>query len=240
MPTTRGMIMNKQVTRVSVLAAAAATTLAGLGVSVAVPAPADAARGRQVVLPPQNSTFRMGDGTVLTLQRTKERARVVRSMGGTQVHRAAWVSGKYTLRVSRKIVQIQVQPAYQVGCQVNFNSFTGTAGGTESDLLNSGGGGKSAGIDNMNAGGTAHLGPGRVAQFNINESEYADDFGAEKHDPFPTFKNTQVARFSYVNAQLGLTGCGGYAQARSMARVMVETDFAMQTVTFYGRPFSIG
>ncbi|GAA3022717.1 hypothetical protein GCM10010528_01030 [Gordonia defluvii] len=223
--------MNKRVTRSAVLLAATGTAVATLAAVLSVPAPARAEK--QVALPAQASSYRMGDGTVITLNRNRERARVVGSMGGTPAHRAAWVSGKYTVRVSRDVVKIEVQPGYIVGCQVNFSGADSS--GDEGDADAFGGG-----IDSLGAGESVHLGPGQAAQFNINDTEYADDFGAEKHDPYPTFTNTRVARFSYVNAQLGLTGCAGYAQARSTVRVMVETDFAMQTVNFYGRPFSIG
>ncbi len=208
---------------------AAATVLGGVGVINPAPAQADT----RVTLPNQASRYRMGDGTVITLHRSKERATINASMGGTPVHRNAWVSGKYAVQVSRDVTKIEVQPGYIVGCQVDFRGADSGADENDADV-------RTAGIDLAGVGETVHLGPGQSVQFNINDSEYADDYGAEKHDPYPTFTKTRAVRFSYANVQLGLTGCAGHAQARSTVRVMVETDFAMQSVNFYGRPFSIG
>ncbi|GED97112.1 MspA family porin [Gordonia crocea] len=129
--------MTKRMNSGAVLVTAAATAVAALGAVLSVPAPAHAAK--QIRLPAQNSSYRMGDGTVITLNRTKERARVVGSMGGTSVHRAAWVSGKYTVRVSRDVVKIEVQPGYQVGCQVNFGGLDVGGDAGDADLRNTGG-----------------------------------------------------------------------------------------------------
>ena len=79
--------MNKRVTRSAVLLAATGTAVATLAAVLSVPAPARAEK--QVALPAQASSYRMGDGTVITLNRNRERARVVGSMGGTPAHRAA-------------------------------------------------------------------------------------------------------------------------------------------------------
>ena len=37
-----------------------------------------------------------------------------------------------------------------------------------------------------------------------------------------------------------INGCAGYAQARSYVKVGVQTDYLMQVVFLYGKPFSLG
>ena len=48
----------------------------------------------------QKQVKKLGDGTVITVSRSGERATINPSMGGTPLHRNAWVSGKYKVTSS--------------------------------------------------------------------------------------------------------------------------------------------
>ena len=80
----------------------------------------------------------------------------------------------------------------------------------------------------LGAGGTGTL---TIAQGNnrrtINDVEGADDFRVGRHDSYVSYTDTKSARLSYVNSQIGLRGCVGYAQARSRLVVAVETEYAV-------------
>ncbi|GED98687.1 MspA family porin [Gordonia crocea] len=181
-------------------------------------------------LPSQTQRYTMGDGTVVTFQRVRERANVNPSLGGTPLHRNAWVSGKLIVTLSKEASRIEIYPGYIVGCQVNLASVSGE-GGSGIDAN---------GFDGAEAGTSVSLGPGQARAFYLVDAERADDFGQDKHDKRITYKKKKRASLSYTNSQLGLRGCGGYAQARSFASVQIETKHAMQSMSFYGRPFSMG
>ncbi|GAA3022727.1 hypothetical protein GCM10010528_01040 [Gordonia defluvii] len=212
--------------------AAAAVVVAAMAGATGI-VPARAAADIPVALPGEAKTLRMGDGTVLTLKRTAERALINPSLGGTPLHRNVWVSGRYQITASRKVKQMKVRPGYIVGCQVNFAGADSSGDEGDADAIG-------GGIEALGAGEAVHLGPGQAAFFNLTDAERKDDFSSERHEPYYRLKNTDHARYRYVNAQLGLTGCAGYAQARSWLRLSVETEFATQILDFFGRPFSIG
>ncbi|RTL03845.1 MAG: hypothetical protein EKK62_17525 [Acidimicrobiia bacterium] len=190
-----------------------------------------------VVLPPQKQTMKMGDGTVVTISRTGERATINPSMGGTPLHRNAWVSAKYRVDISKPTRYLLVRPGYLVGCQVNLGG--GRVGGRDGSLRLSDGT-----IDDYDLYGgarnTLSLGPGEVARFFVYDEEMPDLFGADSHQRGLISAGEKSVRASYVNSQIGLRGCAGYAQARSWLLVIVETEFAQESFNFYGRPFSLG
>jgi hypothetical protein len=225
--------MTKRFKSAAVAAAVAGSVVAVSSVLLAPAASADV----KVVLPAQKQVKKLGDGTVITVSRSGERATINPSMGGTPLHRNAWVSGKYKVTSSAEPKKIEIQAGYIVGCQVNFGG--GTMGGGAGAV-----GLSDQSVDEGDLGvggsGTLTLGPGQAQGFFINDVEYADDFGSDAHDPYVTYTETKSARLSYVNSQIGLRGCAGYAQARSWLRAMVETEFAQETLNFYGRPFSLG
>ncbi|MBV6762747.1 MspA family porin, partial [Rhodococcus opacus] len=69
--------------------------------------------------------------------------------------------------------------------------------------------------------------------------EYTDDYGAEAHKS--SFKFTgKSGGFTYSDETFGVSGCAGYAQARSYAKVSVSTASVDGTVTLWGQPFSLG
>lgn len=225
--------MTKRFKSAAVAAAVAGSVVAVSSVLLAPAASADV----KVVLPAQKQVKKMGDGTVVTVARSGERATINPSMGGTPLHRNAFVSAKYRVNVSKEPNKIEVQAGYIVGCQVNFGGGGVGGGAGLAGLADNSFDAEDAGVGGS---GTVTLGPGQATGFFINDVEYADDFGSESHDPYVTFTETKAARLSYVNSQIGLRGCAGYAQARSWLRVLVDTEFSNETLNFYGRPFSLG
>ncbi|GED97114.1 hypothetical protein nbrc107697_11530 [Gordonia crocea] len=214
----------------AVLAVVAGALIGTVGVSP----PPWAAADVRVNLPGEVKTLRMGDGTVVTMRRTHERAVVNASLGATPLHRNVWVSGRYQITASREIKQFKVRPGYIVGCQGFFDNIDNALEGGDANFS------EFDGIDEAGAGSTIALGPGKAAFFNLTDAERKDDFSTERHEPYFRVKKSDHVKYRYVNAQLGLTGCIGFAQARSWMRLAVETDYATQILDFFGRPFSIG
>lgn len=185
-------------------------------------------------LPDQAQNTTLQDGTKVTIARTAETATIAPSLGATPLHRAAQVSARYQVTSSKK-AKIRIQAGYIVGCQVNLSGLSGGANtGNSSSNLNTGvttvGGGTTQ---------TLSLAPGQATQYFINQVEKADDFGSQQYTNNVDYEGTKL-KLSYVGSQLQLTGCAGYAQARSVAVVRVRTSNVDKQVTFYGKPFSIG
>ncbi|WP_279100560.1 MspA family porin [Gordonia bronchialis] len=207
------------------LIAAACATLA---------VPATAGAEVHVVLPSQTDRLTMGDGTVVSVTRTGERAIINPSLGGTPLHRNAWVSGTYSVHTSKDAKKIKIQAGYVVGCQVNISGLTNSGNGNGSVPST----GTPTGA--VGGGATISVGPGQAVNYYINDVESADDYGNQKHSPKVTYKSTDHARLGYTNETMQISGCAGYAQARSMAVVYVIASNAEQVLTFYGKPFSLG
>ncbi|MFW0791180.1 MspA family porin [Gordonia sp. CPCC 205333] len=212
-----------------------ALAVAGLSAAaVAISTPAVASADVKVVLPAQTGTQTLGDGTKVTLSRSNERANINPSLGGTPLHRNAWVSAVYNVKTSKKVNSIKVQAGYIVGCQVNLNSLTNSGNGSGS-VPSSG-----TPTASVGAGESITVGPGQAVNYWVFDRETADDFGNDSHSTKINYKKTDHGRLSYTNQTIMVNGCGGYAQARSIANVSVDTDNARQILTFYGRPFSLG
>ncbi|MFT4201382.1 MspA family porin [Gordonia sp. (in: high G+C Gram-positive bacteria)] len=217
--------MNTRITKLVVAAGAAAVAAS------AILAPAAQADTR-VVLPSQKDSQKMGDGTVISMFRWNERAIINQSVGGTPMHRNAAVSGQYRVTSSEALKKIQLRAGYVVGCQVNLGGLT-TNGGHPNI-------GQQTTEFAPTAGTSLTVGPGQAVNYYIVETEKEDDYGNEKHEPKITWKKKKDVSFGYTNSQLTLNGCGGYAQARSIANVLIETKKATEYLVFYGRPFSLG
>ncbi|NNH68333.1 MspA family porin [Nocardia uniformis] len=204
----------------------AATTL---GLLSAAPAQADTF----VPLPGGEISRTLTDGTVVTVRLVSESATISPSMGSTPVHRNAWVSGRAEARVSGSVQKGEIQPGYVVGCQVNI-SGGGVNGGAsgKSDWEGNASGG-------LTSGANLSLGPGQATSFVILDREVANRFGEEAHSPRNPFKGTDGS-VTWSDSTIGLTGCGGYAQARAFVKVKVQTETVKTTVTLWGQPFSLG
>ncbi|MEV0060472.1 MspA family porin [Nocardia sp. NPDC050718] len=188
-----------------------------------------------VPLPGGELVETLSDGTVVTVRLTGESANINPSLGSTPVHRNAWVSGSAQVDVAGTGSGAGglIIPGYVVGCQVNI-AGGGVGGGVEgaSDWE----GNASAGVGTS---GELSLGPGQARSFYILDREKADDFGAEDHKVYNVFSGTGGS-VTWSDQTIGLTGCGGYAQARAFVSVEIVTDRVTSWVTLWGQPFSLG
>ncbi len=83
------------------------------------------------------------------------------------------------------------------------------------------------------------LGPGQAKSFYILDREKADDFGAEDRKVYNVFSGGNGS-VSWADQTIGLTGCGGYAQARAFVSVEIVTESVTSWVTLWGQPFGLG
>ncbi|MEU4322579.1 MspA family porin [Nocardia fluminea] len=184
-----------------------------------------------IPLPGGHITKTLSDGTVVDIALVGESALISPSMGSTPVHRNAWVSGSAQVTVSDG-GSGKIYPGYTVGCQVNIaggNAGAGVDGSVSGDT----------GDVEVGGSGELSLGPGQSSSFYILDREQADDYGSESHSKNNKFKNGSGS-VTWSDTTIGLTGCGGYAQARAFVSVEVETDNVISWVTLWGAPFSLG
>ncbi|MGW5923991.1 MspA family porin [Nocardia fluminea] len=218
------MINRKSMTRVCGFAAAATVALGSLSTG--------AANADTIVpLPGGHITKTLSDGTVVDISLVGESANINPSMGSTPAHRNAWVSGSAQVSVSGGGGG-KIFPGYTVGCQVNIS------GG---DALGEGAGEVVEGVEfgEVGTGGELTVGPGQSKSFYVLDLEMPDDYGNESHKTRNAFKNGSGS-VTWADETIGLSGCGGYAQARAFVSVEVETDNVMSWVTLWGAPFSLG
>ncbi|MFD6455986.1 MspA family porin [Nocardia sp. NPDC055165] len=184
-----------------------------------------------VPLPGGHITKTLSDGTVVDISLVGESANINPSMGSTPAHRNAWVSGSAQVSVSGDGGG-KIFPGYTVGCQVNI------AGG---DALGDSGAEvvEGVGFGEVNTGGELTVGPGQAKSFYVLDLEMPDDYGNESHKTRNAFKGGSGS-VTWADETIGLSGCGGYAQARSFVSVEVETDNVISWVTLWGAPFSLG
>lgn len=177
----------------------------------------------------------LSDGTVVTVRMVGESALINPSMGSTPVHRNAWVSGSAQVELAGEGAEGgKIYPGYVVGCQVNIDGG-GVEGGVSGEVEWESG----EGMVGAESGGELTLGPGQARAFYVLDLEEADDFGNESHERRNEFEGTSGS-VTWADETLGLSGCAGYAQARSFVRVKVETETVMSVVTLWGQPFSLG
>ncbi|MFC9363370.1 MspA family porin, partial [Rhodococcus sp. NPDC057014] len=136
-----------------------------------------------------------------------------------------------------------IDAGYIVACQLNFGgSVNGEAGAslTPSEVIGAAAGGPAASIPaEGGAGSGITIGPGQATNVPILDIEYEDSYGAEAHKS--SFKFTgKSGGFTYSDETFGVSGCAGYAQARSYVKVAVSTESVDGTVTLWGQPFSLG
>ncbi|MBF6330589.1 MspA family porin [Nocardia transvalensis] len=192
-----------------------------------------------VPLPGGDITKTLSDGTVVHVWLDGESANISPSMGSTPVHRNAWVSGSAHVELSGNTSAAggNIRPGYVVGCQVNISGggagvepSVGASWDSEGNVTPSAG---------VNSSGNLTLGPGQAQSFYILDREKPDDYGNESHSAKNKFTGNQGS-VSWADTTIGLSGCGGYAQARSFVNVQVETDNVITQVTLWGQPFSLG
>ncbi|MET8651697.1 MspA family porin [Nocardia aurea] len=189
-----------------------------------------------VPLPGGEIVKTLSDGTVVTVRLVGESANINPSLGSTPVHRNAWVSGSAQVELSGTGADSggRIFPGYTVGCQVNI-AGGGASGGVDGGVAWEDGS-PSVGAS---GGGDLSLGPGQAQSFYILDLEQADDFGSETHKKRNVFSGSNGS-VTWADSTIGLSGCGGYAQARAFVSVEVETESVVTWITLYGQPFSIG
>ncbi|GCE36305.1 hypothetical protein Rhow_001671 [Rhodococcus wratislaviensis] len=184
------------------------------------------------------------DGTVVTVRQTGNSANISPSMGSTPLHRNVWASGTIDVSIEGGTAKGgTIDAGYIVACQLNFGGSVDAEAGTSltpSKVLGAAAGGPAAAIPaDGGAGSGITIGPGEATNVPILDIEYTDDYGAEAHKS--SFKFTgKSGGFTYSDETFGVSGCAGYAQARSYAKVAVSTDSVDGTVTLWGQPFSLG
>lgn len=192
-----------------------------------------------VPLPGGQLVETLADGTVVTVRLVGESATISPSMGATPVHRNAWVSGSAQVEVAPAsgTPVVRLFPGYTVGCQVNI-AGGGADGGVTGSVTGDGNGGLSGSVG-TSGGARLSLGPGQAKSFYLLDLEMPDAYGAESHRPDNTFTGTSGS-VTWSDSTIGLSGCAGYAQARSFVKVEVVTETVTGFVTLWGQPFSLG
>ena len=224
------MIINrKNGVRLAAVGAAAAATMGFFSVGAAN---ADTF----VPLPGGSITQTLADGTVVTVNLTDESANISPSMGSTPLHRNVWVNGKASVELQGAGAKgATITPGYILACQVDFGASANGKAGTELSLVDPA---LPTSIPGS-AGGGITLGPGQAKNVTVLDLEKADAYGGESHTGGNKFTG-KTGSVTWADSTLGVSGCAGYAQARSYVNVSVETDNVSSTVTLWGQPFSLG
>ncbi|GED97111.1 MspA family porin [Gordonia crocea] len=179
----------------------------------------------------------------LTIIRNKESVRVGPSLAANGAGRSAWVSGNVRV-LAPNIDESDAGPnngplgeddmpgsngtsttgagatttvVYVVGCQVNIGGLDLGGGGALGNL------GPLAALG-LNGSLSLGLAPGQVKYALVDRKQM-------------TKPGTYY--FNWRNSQMDIQGCGGYAQARSLA-VVETTGNNHQKILLWGKPFSIG
>ncbi|MGW6619586.1 MspA family porin [Nocardia sp. NPDC055002] len=147
-----------------------------------------------------------------SFSKSGETALISSALNANGTGRTAWVSGVVTAEAPADSV-MELEVGYLVGCQVDLE-------GLEADL--------GADIDlkspSISAGLSIPLNAGEVKYYKITDIDLVDGHGA----------------INYRDQGIEITGCGGYAQARSMVSLISDDGPNRYAGYLYGRPFSIG
>ncbi|MDF3282470.1 MspA family porin [Gordonia sp. N1V] len=222
--------MKKISTRRAIAAAgvvgAALMGLTSLGAGGAVAGP----------LPGAKVVKKLVDGTPVTIQLYDEAADVHPAVTNIATSREVFVSGKIRVTVGGQADGGTISAGYIVGCQVNFGaSGEGGSGNVLSQGLNSG----ASDTDSSSIGGTVTLGPGQAKFISTVGTLVGLEDSSDNAINANTFSGT-TGGVAYSQEKFGVDGCAGYAQAKAVVQVTVETDAVKGVLTAYGKPFSIG
>ncbi|QHE71273.1 MspA family porin [Rhodococcus sp. WAY2] len=231
------MIINrKNGVRLAAVGAAAAATMGFFSVGAAN---ADTF----VPLPGGSITQTLADGTVVTVNLTDESANISPSMGSTPLHRNVWVNGKASVTLDGAGAKgATITPGYILACQVDFGAKAGgnaSAGGKDGIKLSELGNADVPIAVGGSGNGGVTLGPGQAKNVTILDLEQKDAYGSESHSGGNKFTG-KTGSVTWADSTLGVSGCAGFAQARSYVKVAVSTDNVTSNVTLWGQPFSIG
>ena len=147
-----------------------------------------------------------------TIKRSNERAVISPALNANGTGRTAWVSGVVS-GTAPKGVDAELEVGYIVGCQVDISGLAGSLGG-ELTLDSSA----------LSAGLSIPLKVGEVKYSRVTDIDLVDG----------------RASIRYASQGLEITGCGGYAQARSVTKIETGEGAPRYVGWLYGRPFSLG
>ncbi|GAC48924.1 MspA family porin [Gordonia aichiensis] len=236
--------MKKIKTRVLAAAGAVGAVVIGLSSLGAGGAAAGA-------LPGGSITKNLADGTPVSVKLFDEYASYQRAVTNVQTSREVWVSGKVKVSVGGKATGGTVKAGYLVGCQVDFGADAGAAAGfknqgTWSDLGDSG---LQYPRFNKNNGeadpapggsGTVTLKPGGVSTVWVINTTSGSDTSYSNYNVNSYSFTGNTGGVAYSQEKFGVDGCAGYAQAKAIVQVTVDTDSVKGVITLYGKPFSLG
>ena len=223
--------MNKLNKRLTAAVAVGAAAVVGLSTFTAGAADA-------TPVPGGTATKKLVDGTTVSIKLFDQHASVQRPVTNVPSSREVWVSGKVRVNVGGQAKGGNIKVGYDIGCQVNFGGVdvdTPRIGG-KLDYTDPSNPSISGGLgDNPSVGGTVTLGPGAVKRvWLINDSDDDDD-AVNSY----TFKGNKGG-IAYGQESFRFDSCAGYASARPVIAVTVNTDSVKGIVTYTGRPFTMG
>ncbi len=205
-----------------------------------------------VPLPDNEISKTLIDGTVVTIKGFGQSGLVSPSMGATPTQRNVWVTGNYTVETSNP-GGASIEPGFLVGCQVDFAA--GISGGLDGSF----GQGNTVELEpgtanlkidrtqpntySIGAGLNLDLAPGQLSDVKL-----VSDTTSAKIDGVTVATATSHSfdfdgnggGYTYADETLGVSGCAGFAEARSYVDVTIDNDAVKSTVTLWGQPFSIG
>lgn len=187
-------------------------------------------------LPGAKVVKKLVDGTPVTIQLYDESADVHPAVTNIGTSREVFVSGKIRVSVGGQADGGTIQSGYIVGCQVNFGANGGAGTG---DVFSSGLNSGKEKTQSSSASGTVTLGPGQAAYFSTVGTLVNLEDSSDNKINANTFSGT-TGGVAYSQEKFGVDGCAGYAQAKAVVKVTVETDAVKGVLTAYGKPFSIG
>ena len=219
---------NKATLRAACVAAAVGTLV--VGVSGATSGTADAGP-----LPGGYLTKTLVDGTRVNVRLSDEFVNVQRAVTNVPTSREVWLSGKVRVDVDGEAIEYTgIYGGYLVGCQLNFGAG---AGGEAGAAFN-------GAAQTITPSGTANggftLGPGEAKFVPVISATSGLDRSYKYYDVVNYTFTGPTGGMSYTQQRFGLDGCAGYAQAKAMIQVTVNTESVKGSVTLYGKPFSLG
>ncbi|MFC0454654.1 MspA family porin, partial [Rhodococcus jostii] len=159
--------------------------------------------------------------------------------GSTPLHRNVWVNGKASVELQGAGAKgATITPGYILACQVDFGA-KGDGGASTKMTIDEDSGNLVSGPLAGKSSGAITLGPGQAKNVTILDLEKKDAYGGESHTGGNKFTG-KTGSVTWADSTLGVSGCAGYAQARSYVKVAVSTDNVSSNVTLWGQPFSIG
>lgn len=213
--------LSKRVAGAAALGAAAVIGITSLGVGSASAAP----------VPGGQTTKTLVDGTSVKISLFDHTADIQRPITNIPTSREVWVSGKVRVNVGGAAEGGKIKVGYDVGCQVNFGTLgldvPGIAGNTTEGITSP--------SEESSVGAGVSLGPGQVKRVWLINDTNADDKDVNDY----SFSGSAGGTV-YSQEAFRVDSCAGYAAARPVIAVTVDTDNVTGIVTYNGPQFSLG